>query len=42
MLIEHMKTAYPDFKSNLPKLSDIEELYRESKKKFDTDEGFKK
>lgn len=42
MLIEHLKQTYPDFKTNLPKLADIEELYRESKKKFDADEQFKK
>lgn len=42
MLICYMKEAYPDFLSNMPDLKDLTKFYQEAKKKFDSDEEFKK
>lgn len=41
MLIEYMKETYPDFANNLPEISDLQEFYKASKKRFDDDENFK-
>ncbi|PAV60209.1 hypothetical protein WR25_21460 [Diploscapter pachys] len=42
MLIAHLYDKYPDFLTNLPKISDLQAFYKESKKRFDEDEQFKK
>lgn len=42
MLIEYMKETYPDFQNELPEVSDLQEFYKASKKRFDDDEDFKK
>jgi len=42
MLINHLRTAYPDFNENPPNISDLNGFYKESKKRFDEDEAFKK
>lgn len=42
MLITHMMEAYPDFKEKLPSISDLGAFYVEAKRKFDSDEQFKK
>jgi len=42
MLIEYMKEAYPNFQEQLPEISDLQEFYKASKKRFDDDEEFKK
>mmetsp|Transcript_58950 Transcript_58950/g.105906 ORF Transcript_58950/g.105906 Transcript_58950/m.105906 type:complete len:586 (-) Transcript_58950:89-1846(-) len=41
MLIEYMKEAYPNFQEELPDISDLQEFYKASKKRFDDDEAFK-
>jgi len=41
MLIEYMKEKFPDFQNNLPEISDLQEFYKASKKRFDEDEVFK-
>ncbi|KAF7458861.1 arginyl-tRNA synthetase family protein [Cryptosporidium felis] len=41
MLIEYMKEEYPDFMDDLPEISDLQEFYRSSKKRFDNDPQFK-
>eukprot|EP00933_Yihiella_yeosuensis_P005164 TRINITY_DN109626_c0_g1_i1.p1 TRINITY_DN109626_c0_g1~~TRINITY_DN109626_c0_g1_i1.p1 ORF type:complete len:587 (+),score=162.90 TRINITY_DN109626_c0_g1_i1:71-1831(+) len=42
MLIEYMKEKYPNFQETLPEVSDLQEFYKASKKRFDDDEAFKK
>jgi len=41
MLIEYMKEAYPNFQEQLPDVSDLQEFYKASKKRFDEDDVFK-
>lgn len=42
MLLTYLIDEYPDFQSNPPPISDLQNFYRESKAKFDSDEAFKK
>jgi arginyl-tRNA synthetase len=42
MLIAHMMDIYPDYLEKQPELKDLETFYKESKKRFDSDEEFKK
>ncbi|XP_066986576.1 arginine--tRNA ligase, cytoplasmic isoform X1 [Macrobrachium rosenbergii] len=42
MLIAHLKDTYPDFANNPPPIADLQAFYKESKKRFDEDEAFKK
>lgn len=42
MLIAHLQDKYPDFKTHSPPISDLQAFYKESKKRFDEDEEFKK
>jgi len=42
MLIEFMKETYPDFLTNLPEISDLQNFYKASKRRFDEDADFKK
>lgn len=42
MLIELMIDQYPDYLENQPELKDLESFYKQSKKRFDEDEEFKK
>jgi len=42
MLIEYMKEAYPNFQQETPRVGDLQEFYKASKKRFDEDEQFKK
>lgn len=41
MLIAHLYDKYPDFMTQPPPISDLQAFYKESKKRFDEDEGFK-
>jgi len=41
MLIEYMKEKFPNFQEELPDISDLQEFYKASKKRFDEDEAFK-
>ncbi|XP_023945106.2 probable arginine--tRNA ligase, cytoplasmic [Bicyclus anynana] len=42
MLIAHLQDMYPDFKTHSPPIADLQAFYKESKKRFDEDEEFKK
>jgi len=42
MLLAYLIETYPDFQTNPPPISDLQNFYRESKLRFDTDEEFKK
>mmetsp|Transcript_28114 Transcript_28114/g.74366 ORF Transcript_28114/g.74366 Transcript_28114/m.74366 type:complete len:586 (-) Transcript_28114:28-1785(-) len=42
MLIEYMKEKYPNFMNELPEVGDLQQFYKDSKKRFDDDEEFKK
>jgi arginyl-tRNA synthetase len=42
MLIGHMMDMYPDYLVKQPDLKDLDTFYKESKKRFDEDEEFKK
>ncbi|CAD5120295.1 DgyrCDS8870 [Dimorphilus gyrociliatus] len=42
MLITHLIEKFPNYKTEMPPISDLMEFYRESKKRFDSDEEFKK
>ncbi|CAB3403496.1 unnamed protein product [Caenorhabditis bovis] len=42
MLIAHLYDRFPDFRTKLPDISDLQAFYKESKKRFDEDEAFKK
>ncbi|KAH8741310.1 hypothetical protein FG386_000217 [Cryptosporidium ryanae] len=41
MLIEYLREIYPNFIDNLPEISDLQEFYKNSKKRFDSDPQFK-
>lgn len=41
MLINHLLEEYPDYQTNRPALKELEDLYKEAKKKFDSNEEFK-
>lgn len=42
MLINHLKEKYPNFLSEMPQLSDLNEFYKAAKKRFDMEPEFKK
>ncbi|XP_045126739.1 arginine--tRNA ligase, cytoplasmic-like isoform X2 [Portunus trituberculatus] len=42
MLIAHLEDRFPDFATKPPPISDLQTFYKESKKRFDEDEEFKK
>ncbi|KAK7130732.1 hypothetical protein R3I94_016018 [Phoxinus phoxinus] len=42
MLIAHLKDKFPNYLSVSPPISDLQSFYKESKKRFDEDEEFKK
>ncbi|XP_059048669.1 arginine--tRNA ligase, cytoplasmic [Achroia grisella] len=42
MLIAHLQDKFPNFKTHSPPISDLQAFYKESKKRFDEDEAFKK
>uniref|UniRef100_A0A8B9HCW2 Arginine--tRNA ligase, cytoplasmic n=1 Tax=Astyanax mexicanus TaxID=7994 RepID=A0A8B9HCW2_ASTMX len=42
MLIAHLQDKFPDYLSISPPISDLQAFYKESKKRFDDDEEFKK
>lgn len=42
MLIAHLQDKFPDYLTNPPPIADLQAFYRESKKRFDEDEEFKK
>ncbi|XP_063341522.1 arginine--tRNA ligase, cytoplasmic [Pelmatolapia mariae] len=42
MLIAHLQEMFPDYLTVSPPISDLQAFYKESKKRFDTDEEFKK
>lgn len=42
MLIAHLQDKFPDYLSVSPPISDLQAFYKESKKRFDDDEEFKK
>ncbi|RXN11590.1 arginine--tRNA cytoplasmic [Labeo rohita] len=42
MLIAHLQDKFPDYISVSPPISDLQAFYKESKKRFDEDEEFKK
>ncbi|KAI5638469.1 tRNA synthetases class I (R) domain-containing protein [Phthorimaea operculella] len=42
MLIAHLQDKFPDYKTQSPPISDLQAFYKESKKRFDEDEEFKK
>ncbi|CAI5446664.1 unnamed protein product [Caenorhabditis angaria] len=42
MLIAHLYDRFPDFETKMPDISDLQAFYKESKKRFDEDEVFKK
>uniref|UniRef100_A0A1I7U336 Probable arginine--tRNA ligase, cytoplasmic n=1 Tax=Caenorhabditis tropicalis TaxID=1561998 RepID=A0A1I7U336_9PELO len=42
MLIAHLYDRFPNFLNKLPDISDLQAFYKESKKRFDEDEVFKK
>jgi arginyl-tRNA synthetase len=42
MLIAHLEDRYPDFVKVSPPIHDLQSFYKESKKRFDEDEEFKK
>lgn len=42
MLIAHLIDLFPDYDKNCPEISDLQKFYKESKKRFDDDEEFKK
>lgn len=42
MLIAHLQDKFPDFQTKSPPISDLQAFYKESKKRFDEDELFKK
>ena len=42
MLIAHLIDLFPDYATNVPKISDLQKFYKESKKRFDDEEDFKK
>ncbi|XP_063927606.1 arginine--tRNA ligase, cytoplasmic [Zophobas morio] len=42
MLIAHLQDKFPDYLERSPPISDLQSFYKESKKRFDEDEDFKK
>lgn len=42
MLIAHLQDKFPDYLTKSPPIADLQSFYKESKKRFDEDEGFKK
>ncbi|KAF9799594.1 hypothetical protein SFRURICE_018781 [Spodoptera frugiperda] len=42
MLIAHLQDKFPNYKTHSPPISDLQAFYKESKKRFDEDEEFKK
>jgi arginyl-tRNA synthetase len=42
MLIAHLKDRFPDYKTVSPPIGDLQNFYKESKKRFDEDQEFKK
>lgn len=42
MLIAHLEDRFPNFVKESPPIGDLQEFYKESKKRFDEDEEFKK
>ncbi|GFR13545.1 arginine--tRNA ligase, cytoplasmic [Trichonephila clavata] len=42
MLIAHLQDKYPDYIEKSPPIQNLQEFYKESKKRFDSDEAFKK
>lgn len=42
MLIAHLQDKFPDYLQKSPPISDLQAFYKESKKRFDEDEEFKK
>lgn len=42
MLIAHLQDTFPNFATEPPPIADLQEFYKESKKRFDEDEEFKK
>ncbi|XP_061595256.1 arginine--tRNA ligase, cytoplasmic [Cololabis saira] len=42
MLIAHLQDKFPDYLTSSPPISDLQAFYKESKKRFDEDEDFKK
>lgn len=42
MLIAHLQDKFPNFKAESPPIGDLQAFYKESKKRFDDDEEFKK
>ncbi|KAJ8266849.1 hypothetical protein GJAV_G00135380 [Gymnothorax javanicus] len=42
MLIAHLQDQFPDYLSVSPPIGDLQDFYKESKKRFDEDEEFKK
>ncbi|KAF2367198.1 Arginine-tRNA ligase [Trinorchestia longiramus] len=42
MLIAHLKDTFPDYLDKPPPIADLQSFYKESKKRFDEDEDFKK
>ncbi|XP_011556293.3 arginine--tRNA ligase, cytoplasmic [Plutella xylostella] len=42
MLIAHLQDKFPNYKTHSPPISDLQAFYKESKKRFDEDEVFKK
>lgn len=42
MLIAHLEDKYPDYITKAPPIADLQSFYKESKKRFDEDEKFKK
>ncbi|XP_056630982.1 arginine--tRNA ligase, cytoplasmic [Diorhabda sublineata] len=42
MLIAHLEDKFPDYNVKSPPISDLQAFYKESKKRFDEDEEFKK
>uniref|UniRef100_A0A3Q1C572 Arginine--tRNA ligase, cytoplasmic n=1 Tax=Amphiprion ocellaris TaxID=80972 RepID=A0A3Q1C572_AMPOC len=42
MLIAHLQDKFPDYLAVSPPISDLQAFYKESKKRFDDDEDFKK
>lgn len=42
MLIAHLEDRFPNYATEVPPLKDLQTFYKESKKRFDEDEAFKK
>ncbi|XP_059208366.1 arginine--tRNA ligase, cytoplasmic [Centropristis striata] len=42
MLIAHLQDKFPDYLTSSPPISDLQAFYKESKKRFDDEEDFKK